>query len=167
MSATQHALQFAFATVAVHTHCQLEYRPGWLLSVQIHALSFSLWLAQRNCQEEIKWHAVWIEMPYATTHMVVLSYFQFPNKEGLQKTRTAYNINSMYISSFDFEWVFIFIFLITQVPKINILYISYKLKLYRIYKTGSLIYLYKSEFNQGLAITFTSVMSHVCSAPYN
>ena len=42
ISATQHALQFAYATVAVHTHCQLEYRPGWLLSVQIHALIFTV-----------------------------------------------------------------------------------------------------------------------------
>ena len=41
-------------------------------------------LAQRNCQEEIKWHAVWIEMPYATTHKVVLL---LPNNEGMQKTK--------------------------------------------------------------------------------
>ena len=109
MSATQHALQFAFATVAVHTRCQLEDRLGWLLLVQIHALSFSLWLAQRNCQEEIKWHAVWIEMPYATTQTVVLSYLQTMRVCNRQKD-SAYNINSLYISSFDFECVFIFFF---------------------------------------------------------
>ena len=72
-------------------------------------LSFSLWLAQRNCQEEIKWHAVWIEMPYATTHTVVLSYLQTMRVCQRQKY-CAYNINSLYISSFDFERVFIFFF---------------------------------------------------------
>ena len=127
MSATQHALQFAFATVAVHTHCQLEYRPGWLLSLQIHALSFSLWLAQRNCQEEIKWHAIWIEMPYTTTHTVVycLTCKQWGIAKDKRTVPCTFPVLTLNESLFTFS--------VKQVATVNIFYISFRLKLYHIF----------------------------------
>ena len=157
MSATQHALQFAFATVAVHTRCQLEDRLGWLLSVQIHALSFSLWFSSKKLPRgdqvacSLNWNAICHNSQGCNVTSKQWGFAKDKRTVPTILIPCTFPVLTLNGSLFSFS--------VTQVTTVNILYISFRQKLYHIYKTVSLDYLYETliQSRAGDHIHFSNV----------